>query len=159
MRILTHLTTSCRNNTDFEQFFEIAPFIPGIARAAPAMAQVVSALPSSMTCYALRLQPGQDLIRCLREFVLEHKVKAACIVSIVGESLTSAPLAPTSSAASPLERHQRFFEIMSEPVTALNQPSIARIDEESRGPGVPFIELGSGKHSDNDSFCPLGSLI
>jgi uncharacterized protein len=49
------------------------------------------ALSSSLTAYALRLTPGQDLQTELLAFVKTHKLQAACIVSCVG-SLEQAAL-------------------------------------------------------------------
>ncbi|XP_071962728.1 bifunctional protein GlmU-like isoform X2 [Antedon mediterranea] len=41
---------------------------------------------SALTCYALRLVPGEDIIKRLKLFLTENNLKAAFIVSCVGST-------------------------------------------------------------------------
>lgn len=52
---------------------------------------LVKSGPSPLTCYALRLKPGDNITDMLDKFVLDNNLKAAFILSCVG-SVTSATL-------------------------------------------------------------------
>lgn len=58
-----------------------------------------TAVPAALTTHALRLLPGDDLVRSLRAFATERGLRAACVLSCVGStSLTTLRPANSSDA-------------------------------------------------------------
>ncbi len=79
--------------------------------ASPALAQIVSTLPSSpLTTYALRLRPGDDLRQQLTAFVAAHHLQAGTMLTCVG-SLTTVRLRLANQAQA--TDYHGHFEIVS----------------------------------------------
>jgi predicted DNA-binding protein with PD1-like motif len=84
------------------------------ALASPVLAQPTSPVPaapaSSLTAYALRLQPGQDLRQQLLAFVAAQHIEAGALITCVG-SLTDVRLRLANQEEGTL--YQGHFEIVS----------------------------------------------
>jgi len=92
--------------------FLLLPLLGLLALASPARAQAPAAMASSssLTAYALRLKPGDDLRQQLNAFVAAHHLEAGAVLTCVG-SLTevSLRLANQENAT----HYRGHFEIVS----------------------------------------------
>ena len=65
---------------------------------------------STLSCYALRLKPGQEVRECLLKYVMDKKLKAPFVLSCVG-SVTQATLRLANAAKDTPNEVRKYFHL------------------------------------------------